>query len=311
MLSSVLRILCTAACAHCQVVQIKTNDAEDNTCLTFSNSSPWDTDVLLDDCSRADLWEFKDGKMILAGDETMCLGLNPDHLTNDVIVMRECTEEATTWELISLGSDAVKISVSGGTFTQPQCLNTWESCCFHGQTITFGGYADCDDSDQQIWHVRSADDFKIQSTLSSMCVDLPGGDASNGALLWMWECFDVDSMPSNQLWSFRTGRLVYLPDSTKCVTLLGGDVTNGNTLGIWDCDQGDSQDISLSQQWGFDTELGTIYLSSSKASDATKCAQISGDNMGDPLVIWDCTIEPIQVWAFPALDAQFSIAAVV
>merc|ERR1712070_742046 len=77
---------------------------------------------------------------------------------------------------------------------------------------------------------------QIQSGVSSLCVDLPGGDTSNGALLWTWECYGGET----QQWSFQDGQLVYLPDPSKCVDLLGGDSTNGNQLGLWDCYQGDS-----------------------------------------------------------------------
>jgi len=136
---------------------------------------------------------------------------------------------------------------------------------------------------------------QIQSTVSSLCVDLPGGDTSNGALLWTWEC----SGGETQQWSFQDGQLVYLADPSKCVDLIGGDSTNGNMLGIWDCYQGDTQ------LWGFDEDMGTIYLASSKASDATKCAQIGGENKADPLVIWDCTGESYQYWTIgSAFDVQ-------
>lgn len=128
--------------------------------------------------------------------------------------------------------------------------------------------------------------IQIQSNVSSLCIDLPGGDTSNGALLWTLDCVGNE----NQKWAFQDGQLVYSPDPSKCVDLLGGDSTNGNQLGLWDCYQGDSQ------MWGFDEEWGTIYLASSTASDATKCAQIGGGNNGDPLVIWDCTSEPQQIW---------------
>jgi hypothetical protein len=112
---------------------------------------------------------------------------------------------------------------------------------------------------------------------SLLCVDVPGGDTSNGALLWTWDCVGND----NQQWIFQDGQLVLRSDASKCVDLLGGDTTNGNLLGIWDCLASDSQ------QWGFDPDMGTIYLASSAASDASKCMQFGG-NPGDNLVIWDC-----------------------
>jgi len=135
----------------------------------------------------------------------------------------------------------------------------------------------------------------IQSTVSSLCVDLPGGDSSNGALLWMWECYGG----ATQQWSFQDGQLRYLPDPSKCVDLLGGNATNGNRLGLWDCLEGQE-----SQKWGWDSEWGTIYLSSSNtATDATKCAQIGGENQGDPVEIWDCTAEPQEIWTVGSLNA--------
>jgi len=110
-----------------------------------------------------------------------------------------------------------------------------------------------------------------------MCVDVPGSDAFDGALLRMWDCNGGE----NQQWSFQNNQLVYLANTSKCVDLLGGDTTNGNQLGLWTCNTEDSQ------QWGFDSEAGTIYLASS-AYDATKCIRIGGESKGDPIVIWDC-----------------------
>jgi len=107
----------------------------------------------------------------------------------------------------------------------------------------------------------------------NLCMDLPGGDTSNGALLWMWDCYGGDT----QMWSFQDGQLVYSPDPSKCVDLLGGDTTNGNRLGIWDCYQGDSQ------LWDFDADWGTIYLANN-----FKCATVGGEHGGDPITIWDC-----------------------
>jgi len=118
-----------------------------------------------------------------------------------------------------------------------------------------------------------------------MCVDLPGGDTSNGALLWMWECYGGDA----QKWSFVDGQLVYLPEPDKCLDVLGGDTTDGNQLGLWDCYGGESQ------KWGFDDDMGRFYLASS-TNDATKCVQIGGENLGDALQIWECNGEAAQTW---------------
>ena len=93
---------------------------------------------------------------------------------------------------------------------------------------------------------------QIQSASYQKCVDLPGGDTTNGALLQMWECIDGSD---TQQWTFQNNMLVYALDPTKCVDLLGGDATNGNLLGLWDCWN------SESQQWGFDWEENRRILS--------------------------------------------------
>merc|ERR1711865_403840 len=136
----------------------------------------------------------------------------------------------------------------------------------------------------------------IYSPDPSKCVDLLGGDWTNGNQLGLWDCYQGDSQMwdcyggDSQMFSFQDGQLVLSRmASHKCVDLLGGDSTNGNQLGLWDCNQGDSQ------MWGFDEDSGTLYLASSKASDAAKCVQTDAGK-GDPLVIWDCTGEPQQIW---------------
>lgn len=127
--------------------------------------------------------------------------------------------------------------------------------------------------------------MRIQSTVSAMCVDLAGGDTSNGSLLGMRDCHGGET----QRWSFRNNQLVYVPDTSKCVGLLGGNSTNGNQLRLWDCDDGESQ------QWGFDSDAGTIYLATS-AHDATKCIRIRGEKKGDPVEIWNCNGDEDQTW---------------
>jgi len=123
----------------------------------------------------------------------------------------------------------------------------------------------------------------VQSKLSGLCLDLPGGNASNGALLGMWECSNGET----QHWAFRDDQLMYGPDTTKCVDLISG-TTNGNQLGLWDCNGGHSQ------QWRFDSDAGTVYF---KSFDGTsKCFQIHEKNQGDPIEIWDCNGEERQTW---------------
>lgn len=143
--------------------------------------------------------------------------------------------------------------------------------------------------------------------LPQLCVDLPGGDTSNGAVLWVWA---ADPGGATQQWSFEDGQLKYAADTSKCVDMLGGDSSNGNLIGLWDCYDGDNQ------QWGYDPDMHTIYLASSTASDATKCLQL-GDPAevhsswapGTQLKIWDCDGSVNQQW-YVEDDAQPKLAVV-
>ena len=65
------------------------------------------------------------------------------------------------------------------------------------------------------------------------CVDLAGGDTTNGNSIVIWDCNNGQS----QQWSydpFKSGFIYYSADTSKCVDLRG-DTTNGNPLQIWDC----------------------------------------------------------------------------
>jgi len=140
-----------------------------------------------------------------------------------------------------------------------------------------------------------------------LCMDLPGGDTSNGAVLWVWA---ADPGGLTQHWSFEDGQLKYAADTSKCVDMVGGDSSNGNLLGLWDCYNGDNQ------QWGYDPDMHTIYLASSTASDATKCLQLgdpaeihSSWAQGTQLKIWDCDGSFNQQW-YVEDDPQPELAVV-
>lgn len=114
--------------------------------------------------------------------------------------------------------------------------------------------------------------------LSAKCIDLPGGDTTNGNYVWIWDC----SMESGQQWSFKpdSWTINYSPDPSKCLDLPGGAADNGNRLWIWDCNG------SPGQGWSFDYNAGSIYSS----VDNNKCLDLAAgsNNNGNPLWVWDC-----------------------
>lgn len=114
--------------------------------------------------------------------------------------------------------------------------------------------------------------------LSAKCIDLPGGDTTNGNFVWIWDC----NMASGQQWTFNADSwtINYSLDPSKCLDLPGGDASNGNRLWIWDCNG------SPGQGWGFDYNGASIF----STVDSNKCLDLAGNNNnnGSPLWIWDC-----------------------
>lgn len=72
-----------------------------------------------------------------------------------------------------------------------------------------------------------------------LCLDMPGGDTSNGNGLWVWECNGQQS----QQWWFDEWQIMYAADNSKCVDVQAGDLSAGEALMIWDCNG------SPAQQW--------------------------------------------------------------
>lgn len=141
-----------------------------------------------------------------------------------------------------------------------------------------------------------------------VCLDLPGGDTTNGALLWLWDCYGGET----QKWALQNGQLVYAADTTKCVDLLGNDETNGNQLGLWDCNGGESQKWFV-ERWDLNRlKLGTKATSSGPFStNPDRCAAFPYPNSwkgGDPVVIWDCGdpgLDVLQSWELVYPESEF------
>lgn len=141
--------------------------------------------------------------------------------------------------------------------------------------------------------IRSRREWKAATHASwiSQCMDLPGGDTSNGGVLWTWDCYGGD----NQHWFFQDGQLKYAANTSKCVDLLGGDDHNGNLVGLWDCNNGHNQ------QWEYDSNTRSIYRG---IGVRQKCLQLGSDPTqdwyvaaGTQLNIWDCDGGRTEGWS--------------
>lgn len=71
----------------------------------------------------------------------------------------------------------------------------------------------------------------------NLCIDLPGGDTTNGNFLWLWEC----NGGGNQQWLVKDGAIRFASQPDKCIDIPGGAEKgiDGNTfkptVWIWDC----------------------------------------------------------------------------
>jgi hypothetical protein len=143
----------------------------------------------------------------------------------------------------------------------------------------------------------------VQSLWSGKCLDVPGGDASNGNKLWVWDCDRLGAgLP--QRWHFFHNQLYYLGDTTKCVDLPGGNAANGNQLQIWDC----NEDLA-SQKWAYDPNMKTIYWADNTGSPKCLDLRDGGTADGTPVQIWDCTgdLNSNQMWAAQPEGGQTSV----
>ena len=105
------------------------------------------------------------------------------------------------------------------------------------------------------WNVEMAGGTQtISQSAVDFCLDLNGGDTTNGNLVQVWECNGL----ANQQWVFADGtfQIQYYADKSKCVD--AGSLKPGSKLQIWDCN-GTPQ-----QHWGYDSNQQTIYLSDSR-----------------------------------------------
>lgn len=117
---------------------------------------------------------------------------------------------------------------------------------------------------------------------TNLCLDVPGGDPSNGNQLWLWECNGAES----QRWRFDNWQIRYAPDESKCID--AGDMSEGKQAYLWDCN-GQPQ-----QAWGYNSDESTAYL-----ADTSTCLDYYADweSNGQPLHVWDCTGDSNQQWS--------------
>lgn len=115
---------------------------------------------------------------------------------------------------------------------------------------------------------------------SGFCLDLPGGDTSLGAQLWMWECNGSPSQ--NWIVDDSAGIIKYAGDSSKCVDVTDGNIADGTHLQLWDCLGFPQQNLQYYEA------TQTFWLVDD--SQATFCMDVPGGDVynGNLIWIWEC-----------------------
>jgi lysophospholipase L1-like esterase len=118
----------------------------------------------------------------------------------------------------------------------------------------------------------------LVSTASGRCLDVPGGNTTNGTQPIIWDC----NGGANQRWTVNGQTLQALGKCLDAPLNAGA----GAKTQIWDCNGG------TNQRWNLNTN-GTIGSVSSGL-----CLDVSGNNTanGTAVILWTCTAAANQRW---------------
>ncbi|MFE2092523.1 endo-alpha-N-acetylgalactosaminidase family protein [Streptomyces sp. NPDC059460] len=125
----------------------------------------------------------------------------------------------------------------------------------------------------------------IVGVASNRCIDIPGGNSTNGTLVGLWDCNDG----ANQTWSFpEDGTIRSLG---KCLDVTGHGTADGTRVELWDCNGGPNQ------QWTYDAATKEYQgVESGSCLDAANGATANGTL----LEIRRCTGDTSQQWSHPS-----------
>ncbi|MDT5043664.1 MAG: hypothetical protein QOE51_4649 [Actinoplanes sp.] len=121
---------------------------------------------------------------------------------------------------------------------------------------------------------------QIKSKFSGRCIDIPGGNTSDGTGLQMWDC----NGSAAQKWTFNSDGT--LRAMGKCMDPAWGSAARGTKIQLVTCNGNPVQRFTL-------TGAGDLLNISSN-----RCVDIKDWNSGNnaPLQLWDCSGQILQKW---------------
>lgn len=114
----------------------------------------------------------------------------------------------------------------------------------------------------------------VEHVPSGKCLAVQDGNLANGNGLLITACDTSDQ----QKWKFADSVLKSVSDPGMCVDTPNGDLSMGNGLEVWECNGQDGQ------KFGYDSQMNTIYASSS--SDAGLCLDVQNGGNEEVNVVW-------------------------
>ncbi|MEV6372876.1 serine/threonine protein kinase [Micromonospora musae] len=121
---------------------------------------------------------------------------------------------------------------------------------------------------------------QIVSFASNRCIDIPGGNATAGARLRIWDC----RRTAGQLWTFPGDGTVR--SLGKCLDVAGHSTENGAAVQLADCTGASSQRFNLNNAHDL------VYVRADKCVDVVD----ANPNNGARLQLWDCNGGAHQKW---------------
>lgn len=215
-------------------------------------------------------------------------------------------------KLVLAVCDSSKLSQRWGTCGQQ--LYNGRDKCMTAQSITGGSIlqSTCTGSQNQRFYKMSSNGYytgssssicpdmfpsgtaSIQLKKHGKCMDLAGGNTSNGGNIQQWSCVEGHS---NQQFSVVSDGEFYQIKHTasgKCLDVSGGNSTNGTNIQLWDCQSGNNN-----QRFSLDMISSLEFMIRNKKTG--KCLDLRGGSSsnGTNIQLWDCVIGEVNqrfVW---------------
>lgn len=227
-----------------------------------------------------------------SGTYALRVGPAPASAEQQITVAPNTTYRLSGWAKAATAGEQVTIGVKsfGGTET----YTTITATTYTSGTLTFttgsastqatiycfkatgAGYGYCDDFTVQAGTGAGA----IRGVASGRCVDIPGGNTSDGTQLILWDCHGG----ANQTWTMPGDGT--LRSAGKCLTAMSN--SNGAAAAISTCNG------SAGQQWTYDP--GTREL---RTYGRCLDAQGGATSNNTPLLLWTCHGGNNQKWVYP------------